>query len=299
MKKLAIVLLMAFMPIIVFAQAAGGQVKRPVKKQQESTNMPPKKKVTVKTKNEQIPPKEKVRVENLPSQKMSSDQIIKQLIKNMVYVEGGTFTMGATYEQGSIVHKDERPAHKVTVSSFYICKYEVTQEEWETIMGSNPSKFKGARHPVENISWNECQDFIHKLNILTGKQFRLPTEAEWEYAARGGIKKIDYNYSGSDDLDIVAWYNVNSGSITHDVGQKKPNKLGLYDMSGNVEEWCMDWYGIYGSDNQMNPFGPSSGYNRVDRGGSWNSDSKDCRVSYRSYGTPSYKGNTLGLRLAL
>ena len=225
--------------------------------------------------------------------------IIQNLINNMVHVEGGTFTMGATSEQGTDADKDEKPAHQVTLSSFSIGKYEVTQEEWEAVMGNNPSSFKGAKRPVERVSWNDCQEFIRKLNTMTGKRFRLPTEAEWEYAARGGNKSIGYKYAGSDNLDRVAWYDSNSGNSTHDIGQKSPNELGLYDMSGNVWEWCQDWYDGYSSNSQTNPSGPSSGSNRVFRGGSWYPDAWYCRVSYRRGHSPGSTIDNLGLRLAL
>jgi len=227
--------------------------------------------------------------------------IIQNLINNMVPVEGGTFTMGATAEQGSDASVVGKPAHKVTLRSFSIGKYEVTQEEWEAVMGSNPSDFKGAKRPVEMVSWNDCQTFIRKLNALTGKQFRLPTEAEWEYAARGGNRSSGYKYSGSDNLGNVAWYDENSGGTTHPVGQKQANELGLYDMSGNVWEWCQDRYDwdYYGSSPSQNPKGPSTGSSRVDRGGGCGFDNGDYRVSDRDYGAPDGRVSTRGLRLAL
>ena len=183
------------------------------------------------------------------------------------------------------------------MSSYYKC--EVTQEEWQAVMGSNPSNFKGAKLPVENVSWNDCQEFIRKLNALTGKQFRLPTEAEWEYAARGGNRSRGYKFAGGNYLSSLAWYADNSNSQTHPVGQKSPNKLGLYDMSGNVWEWCHDWYGAYSSGSQTNPTGPSSGSLRVRRGGSWIDNARCCRSSDRCSLTPSYRLSGLGLRLAL
>ncbi|MBQ0015371.1 MAG: formylglycine-generating enzyme family protein, partial [Bacteroidales bacterium] len=150
----------------------------------------------------------------------------------MVEVSGGTFKMGATSEQGSDAWNDEKPVHNVTLSSYYIGLTEVTQELWQAVMGSNPSYFKGLYRPVENVSWDDCQTFISRLNSLTGKNFRLPTEAEWEFAARGGTKSRGYKYSGSNTLDDVAWHVGNSGDKTHDVGTKAPNELGIYDMSG-------------------------------------------------------------------
>ena len=217
----------------------------------------------------------------------------------MVYVEGGTFTMGATSEQGSDADSDEKPAHSVTLSSYYIGQTEVTQALWKAVMGSNPSRFKGDNLPVEQVSWDDCQEFVSKLNRLTGRNFRLPTEAEWEYAARGGSKSRGYKYSGSNTLGDVAWYGDNSGSATHPVGTKSSNELGLYDMSGNVWEWCQDWYGGYSSSTQTNPKGPNSWPSRVNRGGSWNFNARRCRVSYRYDVTPSFRDYNLGLRLVL
>ena len=217
----------------------------------------------------------------------------------MVTVEGGTFTMGATSEQGSDAYSDESPTHSVTLSDFAIGETEVTQELWKAVMGSNPSYFSSTNLPVEKVSWNDCQTFISKLNNLTGKNFRLPTEAEWEYAARGGNKSKGYKYAGSNTLGDVAWYYGNSSSKTHSVKQKQANELGLYDMSGNVWEWCQDWYGSYSSSAQTNPTGSTSGSYRVLRGGSWISNARDCRVSSRGNTTPTNTYNFLGLRLAL
>lgn len=217
----------------------------------------------------------------------------------MVPVEGGTFTMGATNEQDSDAYDDEKPTHEVTLSSFSIGKTEVTQALWESVMDSNPSKLKGANKPVEYVSWYDCQKFIDKLNYITGKQFRLPTEAEWEYAARGGQKSQAYLYSGSNSLDDVAWYSDYSNSSTHDVAQKHPNELGLYDMSGNVWEWCSDWYANYSSSAQTNPQGPYSGWDRVIRGGSWGHMARSCRSTGRGIGKLDDRGIFLGLRLVL
>ena len=217
----------------------------------------------------------------------------------MVRVQGGTFQMGATSEQGKDAEDDELPVHSVTLSDYYIGQTEVTQELWEAVMGSNPSYFKGNNQcPVEDVSWNDCQEFIEKLNRLTGKNFRLPTEAEWEYAARGGNKSRGYKYSGSNNPDAVAWYDDNSGSKTHPVATKQSNELGLYDMSGNVYEWCQDWYGEYKSNSQTNPTGASKGSGRVLRGGSWNSHARYVRVSIRDASTPGYRNYSIGLRLA-
>ena len=217
----------------------------------------------------------------------------------MIGVEGGTFTMGATSEQGSEADDDEKPTHSVTLSSYYIGETEVTQALWQAVMGNNPSWFKGYNLPVESISYEDIQGFITKLNQKTGKTFRLPTEAEWEFAARGGNKSKGYKYSGSNNLNDVAWYDGNSNSKTHPVKTKQANELGLYDMSGNIWEWCSDWYGDYSSSSQTNPSGANSGSNRVVRGGSWGINARRCRVSDRDYGNPSYSYYDLGFRLAL
>ncbi len=233
----------------------------------------------------------------------------------MIAVEGGTFTMGATAEQGSDYDSDERPTHQVTLSSYSIGQTEVTQALWVAVMGSNPSNCNGGNYgtnlqrPVECVSWDDCQTFIAKLNQLTGANFRLPTEAEWEYAARGGNKSKGYKYAGSNTVDNVAWYSVNATAVgwrnpnygTHAVATKAANELGLYDMSGNVFEWCQDWYSdsYYNSSPSTNPTGPASGSGRVIRGGSWGDGARNCRVSARSSHTPSYSNSDLGFRLAL
>lgn len=247
----------------------------------------------------------------------------------MVFVEGGTFTMGATSEQGSDYFSNELPTHQVTLSDYYIGKYEVTQQLWEYVMkysgpcadgstisayasnvwfGEIPSSTYGVGdfYPAYFVSWEEIVNiFIPRLNKITGKTFRLPTEAEWEYAARGGNKSLGYKYAGSNTIDEVAWYddnawNVGSSSpdyVTHQVGTKAPNELGLYDMSGNVREWCSDWYGSYSSSSQTNPTGPTSGSYRVLRGGSWFSHAQLCRVSNRGNDYPDYRDVYDGFRL--
>ena len=217
----------------------------------------------------------------------------------MIRVDGGTFQMGATSEQGFDAYDSEKPVHQVTLSTYYIGETEVTQELWQAVMGENPSRFKGNRRPVESVSWKDCQSFIEKLNKKTGLQFRLPTEAEWEYAARGGNKSQGYKYSGSNNLGDVAWYTDNSGLSTQDVKTKQANELGIYDMSGNVWEWCQDWYGSYSAGSQTNPTGASSGSLRVFRGGGWSIDARDCRVSFRSFWYADLRNCLLGLRLAL
>ena len=218
---------------------------------------------------------------------------------DMVKVEAGTFMMGATSEMKD-PYDDEKPVHQVTLTNdYYMGKYEVTQALWQAVMGSNPSNFKGDNLPVEEVSWNDCQEFISKLNSLTGRKFRLPTEAEWEYAARGGKKSRSYQYSGSSNISDVAWYDGNSVNKTHPVGTKQANELGIYDMTGNVWEWCSDWYGFYSSSSQTNPTGADSGSGRVCRGGSWYGNARYCRLSFRDCTPPDCRGYNLGLRLAL
>ena len=208
----------------------------------------------------------------------------------MIAVKGGTFQMGNGYYG----------VHQVTLSDYYIGETEVTQELWSAVMGSNPSEFTGnMQRPVEQVSWDDCQAFIYKLNQLTGETFRLPTEAQWEYAARGGNQAQGRLYSGSDAIDDVAWYKSNSSSTTNPVKTKAPNELGIYDMSGNVYEWCSDWKGSYSSAAQTDPTGPATGSARVIRGGGWGNIAKGCRVASRCCGgTPSYSFSDLGLRLA-
>ena len=203
-------------------------------------------------------------------------------------------TLLSVYYKGGSVKEEE----KVLVNNG---ETEVTQELWEAVMGSNPRKFSGSQRPVERVSWNDCQEFITKLNNLTGKNFRLPTEAEWEYAARGGNKSKSYKYSGSNTIDNVAWYGSNSSSRTHDVKTKQANELGIYDMSGNVYEWCQDRYDrkYYQNSSQTNPTGPMSGSLRVLRGGSWSYYAGNCRVSRRYHFNPGFRSNSRGLRLAL
>lgn len=218
---------------------------------------------------------------------------------DMMMVKAGTFTMGATSEMKD-PYSNEKPTHQVTLTNdYYIGKTEVTQALWMAVMGNNPSYFKGDNLPVECVSWDDCQKFISKLNSLTGQNFRLPTEAEWEFAARGGNNSNHYQYSGSNELGDVAWYYGNSGRKTHAVATKQPNELGLYDMSGNVWEWCSDWYGNYSSSSQTNPTGPSVGFCRVLRGGSWGCNAWFCRSSYRFSNAPGSSYSSFGLRLVL
>lgn len=287
-KRFLLCLMVASFPIILSAQIAGGQVKRLTKKQQTTTTKKTEKSSSRRTSSQKTMP--------ITS---SNNSIIQKLINNMVYVEGGSFMMGATAEQGIDATESEKPPHKVNLSSFSMGKYEVTQEEWQAVMGNNPSGFKGTKLPIESVSWNEAQEFIRKLNDITGKKFRMPTEAEWEYAARGGNRSKGYKYSGSDALSDVAWHSKNGGYMTHEIGRKKPNELGLYDMAGNVWEWCQDLYGSYSSDSKTNPTGSSSGSTRVARGGSWISNERYCRLSYRNYEPENKKSAEIGLRLAL
>ena len=228
----------------------------------------------------------------------------------MVYVEGGTFQMGATSEQGRDYYSDEIPVHSVTLSDYYIGKFEVTQGLWEKVMGTtiHEQRIKagysstngvGSDYPMYYVNWEEAQEFCTRLGQLTGKNYALPTEAQWEYAARGGVKSRGYKYSGSNTIGNVAWYSDNSSSSTRPVATKQPNELGLYDMSGNVWEWCSDWDGYYSSESQSNPTGPSTGSRRVLRGGSWGYYAGGCRVSYRIGNYPSYRNFNYGFRVVL
>jgi formylglycine-generating enzyme required for sulfatase activity len=222
-----------------------------------------------------------------------SEGEIDSLVGEMVNVKGGTFTMGCTSEQGNDCLNAEKPAHQVTLSDFQIGKYEVTQVQWTAMMGDNPSSFKGENLPVENVSWDDVQEFIRKLNEMTGGNYRLPTEAEWEYAARGGSQSRGYKYSGSNDAGDVAWFRDNSERMTHPVGTKKANELGIHDMSGNVFEWVNDWFGNYGGGVQI-PQGASLGSGRVIRGGGWLIDARPARVSAR-YGLDPGRRDLSGL----
>ncbi len=205
----------------------------------------------------------------------------------MVEITGGTFFMG---------EGDDR--HQVTLSPYQIGKYEVTQKLWEAVMGDNHSVFKGARKPVTNVSWSYCQEFIKKLNQITGKEFRLPTEAEWEFAARGGNMLNETKFSGSNIVNDVAWYVDNSNDTLHEVGSKNPNSIGVYDMSGNVREWCNDWWGEYCSSPVKDPLGPDGGYGRITRGGSWKSFA-DCHISERDWKLPHDSYDDVGFRLCM
>lgn len=226
----------------------------------------------------------------------------------MIYVEGGTFQMGATPEQGSDAMSDEKPVHSVTLDGYYIAECEVTQEQWQKIMGTTIYQQRdkanydntygaGPNYPMYYVSWHEAQKFCGILSEITGKTYMLPTEAQWEYAARGGNKSKGYKYSGSNYVEAVAWYDSNSGRTTHPVKGKRANELGLYDMSGNVDEWCYDWKGAYSSSSQSNPTGASSGHNRVMRGGNWCHGAYNCRVSYRYFNSPTSRYGNVGFRV--
>jgi formylglycine-generating enzyme required for sulfatase activity len=212
----------------------------------------------------------------------------------MVLVEGGRFMMGNNNGED-----DEKPEHEVKLSPYYIGKFEISQTQWVAIMGNNPSYFKDCDQcPVENVSWLDVDEFIKKINKQTGKNYRLPTEAEWEFAARGGNITKGCLYSGGNDLGNLAWYTDNCGGMTHSAGSKKPNELGVFDMSGNVWEWCNDWYGPYSGTSSLDPQGISSGHAHVIRGGGWNMDLSHCRVSTRDWNYPDLKNSIIGFRLA-
>ncbi|MEZ4825768.1 MAG: formylglycine-generating enzyme family protein [Bacteroidia bacterium] len=220
----------------------------------------------------------------------------------MIFVEGGEFYMGGNDVDA---HDSEKPVHKVRLTSFYMGKYPVTQALWHTVMETNPSDFKEENHPVEQVSWNDTQTFLQNLNKKARKIYRLPTEAEWEFAARGGIYSQGYLYAGSDKLKDVGWYRENSENKTHPVGQKLSNELSLFDMSGNVWEWCSDWYSreyyqkCAERDVVENPIGSYSGVYRVRRGGCCLSHPQICRIGFRNYTSPGIHDDSLGFRLAL
>lgn len=223
----------------------------------------------------------------------------------MVDIDGGSFFIGSQKDNSSSQNYDcdayqiEAPVHKVTISDYMIGMYEVTQAQWMAAMGNNPSVHQGDKLPVENVSWEQVQEFITLLNKASGLTYRLPTEAEWEFAARGGSKTEGNKYSGYSVLGACGWYYSNSESSTHEVGAKYPNELGIYDMSGNVREWCNDWFEYYTSSSVTNPLGPSTGKLKVNRGGSWTSPAKDCRNTYRYSNYPHESMQDLGFRIAL
>lgn len=225
---------------------------------------------------------------------------LQKIIDDLIEVEGGTFTMGATQEQMHDAYEWEKPVHKVVLSNFFITRHLITQEIWSAIMPFNPSMNKDEQClPVENITWDECQEFIITINEMTGLSFKLPSEAQWEFAAKGGNKNRGSKYSGGNCAKDVAWYGDNSNNRTHPVGRKSTNELGLYDMSGNVWEWCSDWYDVYDSLIVTDPVGAASGTRKVLRGGCANTAISSCRVSYRIGRNLKYKDGFLGFRLVL
>ena len=233
-----------------------------------------------------------------PSEIKTFDILAEIEKDEMVFVQGGSYNMGATEEQGSDAKANEKPSHIVILSDYYISRYEVTQKFWETIMGNNPSSVKGDDLPVDNVSWEECNQFIQELNKRTGKQYSLPTEAEWEYAARGGDKRNGTKYSGSNNAEEVAWSDALDGTI-QSVGTKKYNELGIYDMSGNVSEWCYDWYGAYTDQDQANPIGAETGTEKVLRGGNCSDATINCRVTIRTSTTLETAKAKTGFRIVL
>jgi len=234
--------------------------------------------------------------DDLRIEKILTDPTLSELEISLCYMESGTFTRGDIWGDG---FEDERPLHEVFLSGYFIGRYPVTQSLWKKVMNTNPSFFKGDDHPVEQVNWYDTQEFIKRLNAMTGYMFSLPTEAQWEFAARGGIHSKGYKYSGSDDLNLVAWYDKNEKEQTRPVGQKKENEIGLFDMNGNVWEWCQDWKGPYSDTLQINPQGPSSGEEKVCKGGSWGRNNQRCRISYRGDDKPNLIYYTLGFRLVL
>lgn len=285
MKKSILILIIAFVPSLLMAQAAGGTIKR-------NTGRNTKTKGTVVKKIEGPPQSSKKEQYDWTAPSMTQaqkEQIIQNIIKNMIYVEGGTFMMGdpSVKENSNSVNQ---LLHKVSVQSFYIGKYEVTQEEWYSIMNNNPSKYKSDKRPVEQVGLKECEEFVSRLNAITGLIFRIPTEEEWEYAARGGKYTKQYEYAGSNNANSVAWHGENSGSgvgHTHLVGKKKPNELGIYDMSGNVGELTQ---GVY-------VWRTGRGNAHVYRGGSYLVGPHHCNVYDRDPSSGS--GSWLGLRLVM
>ena len=237
---------------------------------------------------------------------------VNGVLFTMIRVDGGTFTMGATPEQGT-PPSGSQPTHPVTLSTFSIGQTEVTQALWLAVMGNNPSLFcskngflENLQRPVEQVKWEECQEFLTRLNELTGRTFSLPTEAQWEYAARGGNKSQGYKYAGGNDIEQVGWYLSNTDYNvylytpgTQPVATKQPNEIGLYDMSGNVQEYCQDYYGDYTAAAQTNPTGPNGGLFRVERGGAWGGGAGFCRVSYRGKAVMNYRTSNTGFRLVL
>ena len=283
-------------------------------KKRSTTSTPAKKQTTTKSSSQRsssstIPSSQSPTIGNSTYTPNIKTYYANGVSFQMVEVQGGTFRMGGTSEQGTDARSDEKPIHSVTLNSYYIGRTEVTQALWEAVMGESFSQMilrkhlyslgKGNNYPMYAISWNECKTFISKLNAITGKNFRMPTEAEWEFAARGGTKSKGYKYSGSNTLDNVAWWINNSNFETHEVGTKSPNELGIYDMSGNVSEPCSDWYGNYSSRTQTDPSGAGYGSYHVFRGSNMRGFDEDCRLSRRgvSFTDPDRTDFHGGLRL--
>ena len=319
MKRFIFFILLSLCCVTLSAQSSGGQVRRPSStvKKKTSTGVTKKKPTVTTTKKSKARATNKQRrrqtytysnqydsydysdwdtaAVDLVEADTAEYDYLDEIIRCMVDVEGGTFTMGVKKS----VSLNESPRHEVTLSTFFISAVPVTQAQWKAVMGYNPSSYIGDERPVTNVSWNDCQEFIKRLQQLTGIAFRLPTEAEWEYAASGGQKSRGHLYAGtSDNLDDYAWYGDNSDGVVHNVALKKPNELGLFDMSGNVFEWCNDYFGRYTSHKVNNPQGPSSGKYRVARGGCSVSPAYFCHITERSDHKPTKTDARLGFRLA-
>ncbi len=301
MKSIIIMLMSCLVAVTVSAQ---GIIRRPAATKPKPTVRKPQSRGSSAVRPKPAQPKKADPINSLAEPLRSH---LKKLMADMVLVEGGTYMMGNPDRDRNHEYAEDVP-HEVTLSSFYICKYEVTEALWTAVMGSNPSGYpSGDNYPVEQVNWYDCQDFVEKLSELTGRHFRLPTEAEWEYAARGGKRSRGYRYSGSYNLDEIGWHVGNAHHYKREVGTKKPNELGLYDMTGNVSEWCQDKLDIeyYHHSPSINPQGPDrSTYkdNRCFRGGSFCDDEKydELKVYTRNTGMPpEEKYGHLGLRLAM
>ena len=302
MKSIIIMLMSCLVAVTVSAQ---GIIRRPAATKPKPTVRNPQSRGSSAVRPKPAQPKKADPINSLAEPLRSH---LKKLVADMVLVEGGTYMMGNPDRDKNDEYAKDVP-HEVTLSFFYICKYEVTEALWTAVMGSNPSDHKsGDNYPVEQVNWYDCQDFVEKLSELTGRHFRLPTEAEWEYAARGGQRSRGYRYSGSYNLDEIGWHVGNAHHYKREVGTKKPNELGLYDMTGNVSEWCQDKLDIeyYHHSPSINPQGPDrSTYkdNHCFRGGSFCDDDKydELKVYTRNIGgmPPEEKYGHLGLRLAM
>lgn len=226
-------------------------------------------------------------------------ELLKSIEDKMVKVDGGNFTMGCVIVQDTECYAQEKPRHIVTLNTYYIDKFDITQKEWKAVMGTSPAAKYCADCPVVNVTWFEAQEFINKLNQMSNKNYRLPTEAEWEYAAKGGNKSHGYKYAGGNEARTVAWYDSTISKTVHPVGQMAPNELGLFDMSGDVWQWCSDWFNdkYYSTSPSSNPTGPARGTTRCVRGGSWWGPMRDCRVANRDQFPPESKDDDVGFRI--